>query len=230
MPKSAKESAKVRKNEVKKSYRQNQLVQKRFSYPLIPFLEIKYPDVYKEYKELHDWLRKKHPQARNLTKTATFKAWKESQTHQAVSDNDDVTGPTTISENTATTCNIGDVTGPTTTSENTTITCNIGDVTGAATSENTTSTSDIGDVTGAATSQGTVTINIEELADIMVNIEGQVDQIINELREDEDLRRIMDNVENYVAEDEGIDINPLDDIEYDIEPFDFETEVENYEW
>ena len=71
-------------------------------------------------------------------------------------------------------------------------------------------------------------MSIEELADIMVNIEGQVDEIMNELRQDADLRQIMDEVETQT--DEGIDISPLDDIEFDIEPFDFELEVENYPW
>ena len=66
----------------------------------------------------------------------------------------------------------------------------------------------------------------------MVNVEGQVDRIVNELRQDPYLRNMMDNAEAEVETqmDEGIDISPLDDIEFDIEPFDFELEVENYPW
>ena len=213
MPKNTKDSAKARKVELKKCYRQKERVQKHFHYPLIPFLETKYPKVYEEYIKLYNWLNEEHPQTRNLTKTLSFKTWKESiQSRQTVSDNppttsdnDDVTE--TTSENTGTTSDISDVTETTTTSENTATTVNV------SVSENT----------------PPVNVSIEELADIMVNIEGQADQIINELREDADLRRIMDNVENQVI-DEGIDISPLDDIEFDIEPFDFQAEVENYDW
>ena len=76
-------------------------------------------------------------------------------------------------------------------------------------------------------------MDLEQLADIMVNVEGQVDQIMGELREDPYLRNIMDNVDaefETEADDEGIDINPLEDIEFDIEPFDFGLEVEAYDW
>ena len=74
-----------------------------------------------------------------------------------------------------------------------------------------------------------IRVNMDELIDIMVNVEDQVDQIMNELRQDQDLRDILDQAETQ-PEDEGIDINPLDDIEYDIEPLDFNIEVENYLW
>ena len=70
-----------------------------------------------------------------------------------------------------------------------------------------------------------VIVNINDLADIMANVEDSVDQIMNELDQDPVVRDILNE-----PADEGIEINPLDDIEYDIEPFDFNVEVENYEW
>ena len=54
-----------------------------------------------------------------------------------------------------------------------------------------------------------------------------------ELRQDPDLNRIMNEIDNEVdtaQQDEGIEISPLDDIMYDVEPFYFQLEVENYEW
>ena len=80
------------------------------------------------------------------------------------------------------------------------------------------------------TNEAVIRMDVNELVDIMGNVEDQVDQIIRELRQDPDLQRIMHQAETQQQEDEGIDINPLDDIEYDIEPFDFELEVENYTW
>ena len=74
-----------------------------------------------------------------------------------------------------------------------------------------------------------IRLNMDELADIMVNVENQVDEIMNELRQDEDLRNILEQPETF-PEDEGIEINPLEDLEDDIEPFDFDLEVQNYMW
>ena len=81
--------------------------------------------------------------------------------------------------------------------------------------------------------QEIIRMNLDQLADMMVNIEDQANEIIAELREDPDLRDIMNNVDRELETrdiDEGIEISALDDIEYDVEPFDFEIEVENYQW
>ena len=80
--------------------------------------------------------------------------------------------------------------------------------------------------------QSIIRMSLDDLADMMVNVEGQADRIIEELREDPFLRQIMDHVDEQVdtQPDEGIDISPLDDIEWDIEPFDYEVEVEPYDW
>ena len=78
-----------------------------------------------------------------------------------------------------------------------------------------------------------IRMNLNQLADIMVNVEGQVDEIMSELREDPFLGDIMRNIdEEFETQivDEGIEISPLDYLEFDVEPFDFEAEVENYEW
>ena len=81
--------------------------------------------------------------------------------------------------------------------------------------------------------QETIQLNLEQLADVMVNVEGRVNEIIADLREDPFLAGIMNDVDEEIAaqpDDEGIDISPIDDIELDVEPFDYELEVENYQW
>ena len=78
-----------------------------------------------------------------------------------------------------------------------------------------------------------IRMNLNHLADIMVNVEGQVDEIMSELREDPFLGDIMRNIDEEFEtqiDDEGFEISPLDDLEFDVEPFDFQAEVENYEW
>ena len=61
---------------------------------------------------------------------------------------------------------------------------------------------------------------------VLVNVEGQVDAIMNEIIQDEEWRNLL----NAEIEDEGIEITPDDDIVFDIDPFDFALEVELYEW
>ena len=214
--------------------------------PLTGFLETKYPEVYDEYKKLYTWLDENHPQAQNLSKTSSFKTWKASvQYHQrasentpTVKDNNNNDREKTASENTSTTSDNNN-TREKTVSENTSTTSdNNNNDREKTASENTHAVNDnnnndrettVSENTPAANNND---VSIEELADIMVNIEGQVDQIINELRQDADLRQIMDEVERHTdqAIDEGIEISPLDDVEFDIQPFDFEVEVENYPW
>ena len=215
MPKATKDS-KTRKDEIKKEYRQRERGKKRFNQPLTGFLETKYPEVYEEYKKLYDWLDKNNPQVRNLSKTSTFKMWKKAVQDQRASENTPANDNNNDSTSENTPANDNNNDRETTASENTSANDNNNDSTTETASENT------------PANDNNNYVSIEELADIMVNIEGQVDEIMNELRQDADLRQIMDEVETQT--DEGIDISPLDDIEFDIQPFNFELEVENYPW
>ena len=59
-----------------------------------------------------------------------------------------------------------------------------------------------------------------------IDIRQQIDNIINELQQEEVLREMFYQTE---PEDEGIELNIHDEIQGDIEPFDFENEVEQYD-
>ena len=59
------------------------------------------------------------------------------------------------------------------------------------------------------------------------DIRQEIDEIINEMLRDEDLHDIL---EAPLPEDEGIELNLEDEIYHDIQPFDFELEVEPYEY
>ena len=56
-------------------------------------------------------------------------------------------------------------------------------------------------------------------------LESQIDAIMNQLLNDQDLGNMLGN-----EVDEGIELNVMDEIEFDIEPFDYELEVEGIDW
>ena len=56
------------------------------------------------------------------------------------------------------------------------------------------------------------------------DIRQEIDDILNEMMADEDLGNFLQ--EPNPVEDEGIELNLLDEIYHDIEPFDYELEVE----
>ena len=68
--------------------------------------------------------------------------------------------------------------------------------------------------------------NIEHSPPALQQNFGEVDDIINEILENEHIRNILERPE----EDEGIGLNVFDEIEFDIEPFDFAAEVEPYDF
>lgn len=67
-----------------------------------------------------------------------------------------------------------------------------------------------------------------ELPDHEIINDGE--NIINELLEDPFLRDFLDRDEGGLNIDEGIELNHFDEIALDIEPFDFELEVEQYDF
>ena len=68
--------------------------------------------------------------------------------------------------------------------------------------------------------------NNESIGHLPPNLNNEADDIINELVQDEAVR----NMFQQSAEDEGIGLNVFDEIEFDIEPFDFDVEVESFDY
>ena len=261
-----------------RQFRQREQQKKHFNGPMRLFLEVKYPEIYGEYRELYTLLSTNHPHARDLTKTCTFKVWQCSihrqpattsrVSNEIISDqNNNSQAMHDTAETTNETANNGSCSSTTArvsneiisdqnnnsqaihdTAETTNETANNDSCSSTTarvsneiiidqnnnsqaihdTAETTNETAN-NDSCSLANEAAPIRVNMDELIDIMVNVEDQVDQIMNELRQDQDLRDILDQPETQ-PEDEGIDINPLDDIEYDIEPLDFNIEVENYLW
>ena len=228
-----------RKATLKKEFRQRERLKKHFNGPIQQFLEIKYPEIYGEYKELYALLSANHPQTRDLTKTCTFKTWQctvHRQGAETVSESVEITPDQNNNDSQA-------MHGTTeTASESVEITPDQNNNDTQAMHGTTETTNAVEIIiprndndsqamhgTTETASESVIRVDMNELIDIVSNVEGQVDQIISELRQDHDLRAIFDEPE-IQPEDEGIEINPLEDVEYDIEPFDFDVEVENYFW
>ena len=221
--------SKARKAELKKSYREKERERKRFTLPLPLFLESKYPNIFEEYKELYNSLNVSHGKVRNLTKTYTFKKWKDDVERQRVETVCTTTRTSVIEDQ----VNEDQPTGTASRTAGTSV--NEGQVSEDQATETPRAMAEIIIPANTGEDQATeevIRMDINELADIMVNVEGQVENIVNELRQDPYLRNIMEGVEAEVETqaDEGIDISPLDDIEFNIEPFDFDLEVGNYPW
>ena len=144
--------SKASRNEQKRIYRKKLLEKKHFTEPLPEFLQAKYPTIYKEYEDLYKTVTEQHGKKRIVTKTETFKAWKASVEQP---DNDKRTN--TI---------------------------------GTQTSTETPSAPDIEQTEAASTTaverqvevimpvrhnevSETIQLNLDQLADIMVNVEGR---------------------------------------------------------
>ena len=234
-----------------RQYRQRELQRKRFDIPLRKFLEIKYPKVYGEYHELYEMLNRYNPYMRNLTKSHTFKIWKEGLNQQSAPDiltsviketfqQDEAEEDGTDTEQntetggqdeTSTDQNAEQTyeTDSQTTDQDETATVQNTEQTYEADGQDETTTNNHGEllfkVKDETIEAAPVLVSVDELVDIMSNVEERVDDIVNQLMEEQTVRDILAE-----PEDEGIELNALDDIDIDLEPFDFNLEVENYNW
>ena len=67
------------RNIYSRQWRKDAYNEKRFNKGLREYLEIKYIDIFNEYVRFCDMLNEAHPEAKDITKTKTYKQWKKSQ-------------------------------------------------------------------------------------------------------------------------------------------------------
>ena len=208
-------------------FRQKEQERKHFEGPMRKFIQEKYPLIYDEYKAFYQALTRNHPDARDLTKTCTYKTWLSSSKQQDPSDilatalrqalgQDE--SPITEDENGESSCIQSD--DRITEDENGESSCIQSDdqdvdrhpcVAPEAPEEITFTVTDREREreTGQASN---VLIDINDLADIMETVDAQVDSIMDELARDEALATILNRPEDHAVDepdDEGIEINPL---------------------
>ena len=179
--------------------------ERRFNNPLKLFIQHKYNAIYEEYVQLYNVMATKHPRRRDLATSATFKEWKSA------------CFPT---ETTATTVQTSspDIINQAFQEAVTEVAASIEHLPSQQNHyENT-------DRPLSPPEQNTHQ-NLEHLPPPPEpNLIDQADDIINELMQDGPVRNLLEQP----AEDEGIELNIFDEIEFDIEPFDFDLEVEAY--
>ena len=199
-------------------YRRNQREQKRFEAPLREFIEIKYKYAFQEYVELYKRMDTQNPGKIDLKKTEIFKQWKISN-QQSSSDILTVAIRETIGQDyNEAEQSEGNV------SEDSEAEQSEGNVSEAEQSEG-----NVSEDSEAEQSEGNVSEDSEaeqSEANQGLLAAQQVDALVNEMIIDDELRALL-NVEEPKA-DEGIELNIFDEI--DIEPFDFQLEVEQLGW
>ena len=194
------------KGEYKKMWRRKNREEKRFNKPLNKYLKVKHANVYDEYCAFFKSLDEKNPTARDLTKTSTFKKWERKQRND--SDDESTIKLFTYHLN-----------GP-----------GAETVTAATVEEISRETDehDDDDEGNNAEQQYDEGNNAEQQHDEGNNAEQHagniIQQIINEIELDQDLRNILngDEPQHEDLADEGIGLNIEDEI---VDPFDFELEL-----
>ena len=222
----------TRKAEKERRFRRKEQERKHFEVPMRSFIKEKYPLIYDEYKLFYEALTRNHPDTRDLTKTHTYKTWVSSLKQQDPSDilatalrqalgqeetctsdgqNDECSGQ----EETSTSDGQND------------------DQASEAPEQNLTFTLTDREQEKETGEASNVLIDINDLADIMENVDAEVESIMDELARDQALADILNRpVDVEEPADEGIELNPDDDIDIDIDvqPFDYNLEVDSYEW
>ena len=202
-------------------YRKNQWEQRRFESPLREFIEIRYKVAFAEYKELYKLMDAQNPKKNDLRKCKLFKQWKIENWKES---SDILT--TAIRET------IGK------TSEAELSETSEAELSGTSEAEQVETSeagqSETSEAEQAETSESernyTEQIMNEGYAEETMNenllAAQHLDQLVNELNREDELRDLM-NIEDP-NDDEGIELNVFDEI--DVEPFDYRLEVELGLW
>ena len=228
----------IREREVRRQRGKN----RRFNDPLKAFIERKYPEIFNEYVELYNFMESESPNRRNLTTSRTFKKWlaanpiKESTTTQTIpsTEQSSSTSPLLIPQLLLEPLHL-----PSKVQEDEPCT----DIITLAFQESlaplphtaeSIQPEPKADYIAGLPLQETfehlppspeVEVPLPESNDI-----NRVDAILNEIMENRFLRNLLERADVDVTEDEGIVLNRFDEIAMDIEPFDFNLEVEPFDF
>ena len=215
-----------------RAFRKNRKEKRRFESPLRQFVEIKYKDIFNEYIDLYQKMNDENPNKNDLTKTETFKNWKKQQ--QLDTD--------TLSQAIRETIG-SEATSNTETHEYNTISNGINNDGSPGRQDHMVTPQQVDSDNGSpgrrdhvVTPQRIDSDNGSPGGQERMLAVHQIDTIVNEMINDDVLRELLnagdpldeDPQDGDPQDDEGIELNPWDEI--DIEPFDFELEVETLEW
>ena len=218
---------KAERNKYSREWRKNNYEEKRFNKGLRGYLEIKYRDIYNKYNWFYKSLSEQHPNAKDLTKTKTYKAWKKRQLNcediEQENQQQDETEPTQPSEQEN---QQQDETEPTQPSEQENQQQDETEPTQPSQAENQR------DILAEALGEPLSPNNIERLD--IDELDNMVQRVIDELEQDESVRNLLNDQEllhpHYRDEDEGIDLDVEIELEAIVEPFDYQVEVEGLDY
>ena len=190
---------------------------RRFNTLISDFISVKYPDIYDEAWQFYNSLNKRHSQKHNLTKTKEYKRWKSEIVNNQTSESEDDNAAEPAGEI------ISEVVIDTDQSNEQTAAMAIEQVDGGEATE-----AD-GNILQAA-AEGLIPDNLD-------NLDNIIDDIIMDLQQDDVLRDYLNAERNgeilrpqYEEEDEGIGLNLETELEAIIEPFDYELDVEGFDY
>ena len=198
--------------------------ERRFDIPLRCFIQHKYGTIFQEYQDLYNRMDTNHPTKIDLTKSKTYKEWlasTESAETASVAEQIQETGQDLPAE-TASVAEQIQETGQDLPPETASVAEQIQE-TGQDLPAETASVAEQIQETGQDLPAETASV-AEQIQETGQDLADRIDSIVNELLQDDLLRDII-NPDNDVEYDEGIELNIMDEIHGDIQPFDFDQEV-----
>ena len=219
----------TKKARAARKWRKQTSQRKRFEGTMKEFLKVKYSAIYNEYVEFYNLLDERYPNVRELSKTPRFKKWaktiqREEQSTQSESEDNQSKDSAEIQPTVCQSKDSAEI--------QPTVSCQDEDIPNQVQQQ-----ASQEDVLSAAL-RGIIPPQIDQvpfddLEDIINELEQDisvqaildpfVDDILNQRNEFDDIIHQPDNHLNADDDDEGIELNLVDEI--DLEPFDYELEV-----
>lgn len=202
----------VRMTREEKSRRERELANdkrmaRRFDHPLCLFIQTKYTAIYDEYTNLYKKMNSESPHRKDLLKTKCFKEWMvENSTHKPQTDMVQLYIPQVLLEPCVHPSVQEDILSQT--------------KQGVFAEES---------GTFQPESIRHEIVQSEASPEDNVKVEESIEDILHELMMPS-LRDYLDGVNLNPNDDEGIGLNHFDEITMDIEPFDYELEVEPFDF
>ena len=220
-------------------WRINAKEKKRFNKFVTEYVRFKHHDIYDECHQLYKVLDEKHSESHDLTKTRTFRRMIEDLKDQSSSPVQDL-----VDEPNTSSSPVQDLVDEPNTSSSP-----VQDLGDEPAPNATLPVQDLVDEPGPSESSNILTEAIQETLaahnymniDEIQNIDNVINEIINDLEENDAVRGILDAaVDDAVRdmfdddqdqnEDEGIGLNLEEEVLFDVEPFDYELEVQDFEF
>ena len=214
-----------------RKYRRRENDRKRFEKPLRVFLEHKYETIYQEYTQLYDLMITNHPDKRNLINTKTFKEWMQANDANpkdilsvAVSETLGEYVPSEQPDVASEQPDVAESEQPDIVASEQPDVAESEQPDVVASEQPDVAESEQPDLESEQSVQGLESY-VASFESVGANdIDRQIDQIIDELMQEEELRDVLEREND---DDEGIEISVWDEIALDIEEFDYELEVDN---